>query len=46
MIANEIVDGVKRRKKPTFIFKVDFEKAYDFDEMRFLILYDEKNELK
>ncbi|GKV50258.1 hypothetical protein SLEP1_g56970 [Rubroshorea leprosula] len=29
VIANEIMDGVKRKKKKGFLFKVDFEKAYD-----------------
>ncbi|GKV46774.1 hypothetical protein SLEP1_g53743 [Rubroshorea leprosula] len=29
VIANEIIDEVKRKKKKGFLFKVDFEKAYD-----------------
>ncbi|GKV44307.1 hypothetical protein SLEP1_g51499 [Rubroshorea leprosula] len=29
VIANEVIDEVKRKKKKSFIFKVDFEKAYD-----------------
>ncbi|GKV22579.1 hypothetical protein SLEP1_g32439 [Rubroshorea leprosula] len=29
VIANEILDKVKRKKKKGFLFKVDFEKAYD-----------------
>ncbi|GKV53163.1 hypothetical protein SLEP1_g59701 [Rubroshorea leprosula] len=29
VIANEIIDEVKRKKKRCFLFKVDFEKAYD-----------------
>ncbi|GKV09632.1 hypothetical protein SLEP1_g21103 [Rubroshorea leprosula] len=29
IIANEVIDGVKRKRKNCFIFKVDFEKAYD-----------------
>ncbi|GKU89448.1 hypothetical protein SLEP1_g3583 [Rubroshorea leprosula] len=29
IIANEVIDEVKRKKKSCFIFKVDFEKAYD-----------------
>ncbi|GKU94710.1 hypothetical protein SLEP1_g8163 [Rubroshorea leprosula] len=29
IIANEVIDEVKRKKKNCFIFKVDFEKAYD-----------------
>ncbi|GKU90505.1 hypothetical protein SLEP1_g4494 [Rubroshorea leprosula] len=29
VIANEIIDEVKRKKKKGFLFKVDFEKAYN-----------------
>ncbi|GLU18032.1 hypothetical protein SLE2022_343540 [Rubroshorea leprosula] len=29
IIANEVIDEVKRKRKNCFIFKVDFEKAYD-----------------
>ncbi|GKU94281.1 hypothetical protein SLEP1_g7800 [Rubroshorea leprosula] len=29
VIANEVIDEVKRKKKKGFLFKVDFEKAYD-----------------
>lgn len=29
MIANETVSFMKRKKKKGFIFKVDFEKAFD-----------------
>ncbi|GKV07790.1 hypothetical protein SLEP1_g19511 [Rubroshorea leprosula] len=29
IIANEVIEEVKRKKKSSFIFKVDFEKAYD-----------------
>ncbi|GKV29753.1 hypothetical protein SLEP1_g38652 [Rubroshorea leprosula] len=29
VIANEVIDEAKRKKKKSFIFKVDFEKAYD-----------------
>jgi hypothetical protein len=29
LIANEVVDDAKKRKKETLMFKVDFEKAYD-----------------
>ncbi|GKV27405.1 hypothetical protein SLEP1_g36578 [Rubroshorea leprosula] len=29
VIANEVIDEAKRNKKKSFIFKVDFEKAYD-----------------
>ncbi|GKU89788.1 hypothetical protein SLEP1_g3882 [Rubroshorea leprosula] len=29
VIANELVDEAKKRKKSSFMFKIDFEKAYD-----------------
>ncbi|GKV27606.1 hypothetical protein SLEP1_g36762 [Rubroshorea leprosula] len=29
VIANEVIDEAKRKKKSSFLFKVDFEKAYD-----------------
>ncbi|GKV32816.1 hypothetical protein SLEP1_g41389 [Rubroshorea leprosula] len=29
IIANEVIEEVKRKKKNSFLFKVDFEKAYD-----------------
>ena len=29
VIENEVVDDVKKRKKPCCLFKIDFEKAYD-----------------
>ncbi|GKV36551.1 hypothetical protein SLEP1_g44670 [Rubroshorea leprosula] len=29
VIANEIIDEAKRKKKASFVFKLDFEKAYD-----------------
>ncbi|GKV51819.1 hypothetical protein SLEP1_g58443 [Rubroshorea leprosula] len=29
VIANEVIDEVKRKKMKSFLFKVDFEKAYD-----------------
>lgn len=29
LVANEVVDEAKRKKKETMLFKVDFEKAYD-----------------
>ncbi|GKV09172.1 hypothetical protein SLEP1_g20714 [Rubroshorea leprosula] len=29
VIANEVIDEAKRKKKRSFLFKVDFEKAYD-----------------
>lgn len=36
VISNEVIDDGKGRKKPIFIFKVDFEKAYDFVRLEFL----------
>lgn len=36
MIANKIIDGAKRMKNPTLLFKVDFEKAYDMVWWSFL----------
>jgi hypothetical protein len=33
LMANEVVDDVKKRKKELILFKVDFKKAYDLDEM-------------
>jgi hypothetical protein len=29
VVANEIIDFVKKERKLSFLFKVDFEKAYD-----------------
>lgn len=29
IILNEIIDEIKKRKKCSFIFKIDFDKAYD-----------------
>lgn len=29
LVANEVVHEAKRKKKPTFVLKVDYEKAYD-----------------
>ncbi|XP_057432616.1 secreted RxLR effector protein 78-like [Lotus japonicus] len=37
LIVNEIVDEAKRKKKPTIIFKVDYEKAYDSVRWDFLL---------
>ena len=37
VIANLVVDEAKKQKKLTFIFKVDFEKAYD--NVRWSFLY-------
>ncbi|PNX92269.1 cysteine-rich receptor-like protein kinase [Trifolium pratense] len=36
LIANEIVDEAKRKKKEAFMFKVDFEKAFDSVDWNFL----------
>jgi len=36
VVANEIVHEAKLKNKPTFIFKVDFEKAYDSVSWEFL----------
>lgn len=36
VIANELIDEVKRRKRPTLIFKADFEKAYNSVNWNFL----------
>ncbi|GKV49874.1 hypothetical protein SLEP1_g56597 [Rubroshorea leprosula] len=36
VIANELVDEAKKRKKSTFLFKIDFEKAYDKVSWSFL----------
>jgi hypothetical protein len=36
LIVNEVVDWVKKTKKECIIFKVDFEKAYDSVDWRFL----------
>ena len=37
LIANETVDYLKKRKEKGLIFKVDFEKAYDSINWRFVI---------
>ncbi|GKV51601.1 hypothetical protein SLEP1_g58236 [Rubroshorea leprosula] len=36
VIANEVVNEAKKRKKETFMFKIDFEKAYDKVNWSFL----------
>jgi len=33
LMTSEVVDDLKKRKKELILFKVDFKKAYDFDEM-------------
>lgn len=37
LVANEVVDEARKKKKTSFIFKVDFEKAYD--SVRWSYLY-------
>ncbi|KAJ9560001.1 hypothetical protein OSB04_005161 [Centaurea solstitialis] len=37
LIANEVVDYIRNKKKKGLIFKVDFEKAYDLVEWGFLL---------
>ncbi|GKV03082.1 hypothetical protein SLEP1_g15450 [Rubroshorea leprosula] len=36
VVANEIIDEAKRKKKSSFVFKVDFEKAFDKVNWNFL----------
>ncbi|GKV02903.1 hypothetical protein SLEP1_g15281 [Rubroshorea leprosula] len=36
LVLNEVVDEVKQRKQESFIFKADFEKAYDCVDWNFL----------
>lgn len=36
LVANEIVDEVRRLKKDLLLFKVDFEKAYDSVDLNYL----------
>jgi hypothetical protein len=33
LIANEVVDEARKLKKELLMFKVDFEKAYDFTDV-------------
>lgn len=37
LIANEVVDFIRKKKKSGLIFKVDFEKAYNSVEWSFLL---------
>lgn len=37
LIANELIDHIRKKKKTGLIFKVDFEKAYDTVEWTFLL---------
>ncbi|GLT35234.1 hypothetical protein SLA2020_097030 [Shorea laevis] len=36
LVLNEVVDEIKKRKKSAFVFKADFEKAYDHVDWSFL----------
>ncbi|GKV29207.1 hypothetical protein SLEP1_g38153 [Rubroshorea leprosula] len=36
LVLNEVVDEIKKKKQPTFVFKADFEKAYDCVDWSFL----------
>ncbi|GKU90664.1 hypothetical protein SLEP1_g4631 [Rubroshorea leprosula] len=36
VVANEAIDGVRKRKSQCFVFKIDFEKAYDNVNWSFL----------
>ncbi|GKV02024.1 hypothetical protein SLEP1_g14511 [Rubroshorea leprosula] len=44
VIANEVIHEAKKRRRPTLIFKADFEKAYDSVNWNFLNLMMEKFE--
>lgn len=37
LVANEIIHEAKRRKKSSFVLKIDFEKAYDTVDWEFLL---------
>jgi hypothetical protein len=37
VVANEVVHEIQSQKKPSFLFKVDFEKAYDSVSWEFLL---------
>ncbi|GKV52656.1 hypothetical protein SLEP1_g59229 [Rubroshorea leprosula] len=36
LVLNEVVDEIKNKKQPAFVFKADFEKAYDCVDWSFL----------
>ena len=38
LVANEVVDAIRRREHPTILFKADFQKAYDSVDWLFLDL--------
>ncbi|CAK8531084.1 unnamed protein product [Lathyrus sativus] len=42
LVANEIVDEARKRRKEVLLFKVDFEKAYDYVDSKCLIYLMEK----
>ena len=37
LVASELIDEMKKKKKPVFLFKIDFEKAYDSVNWDFLL---------
>jgi hypothetical protein len=37
LVTNEVVHDIQSRKKPSFLFKVDFKKAYDSVSWEFLL---------
>ena len=45
LVANEIVEEYRRKGKEGFVFKINFEKAYDYVEWRFLDYTMEKKDL-
>lgn len=30
LVVNEVIDEAKKKKKPCLVFKIDYEKVYDF----------------
>lgn len=36
VVANEIIDGAMKEKKRLFLFKIDFDRAYDYVDFSFL----------
>lgn len=37
VVANVVIDEAKKKQKSLFLFKIDFEKAYDTVDWRFLM---------